>query len=1324
MVKRKDGGSASGPTRWTEQIQRILDGSHQLVGQESPEAKAYCEQVWLSHLAVDPELTTNDRDYGRLLNKASADGPKQRKLIVAVIKALITNGWLNTLGEANELLSVLDWKVRVDDPKLPPLGNAPRGMKYPEEYREIERDIYRELLRREQESQSRLSIQSGPVPMDGAIDALERFLSRLDNSICYIESPAGAGKSEAVRQLLARWCLPGSPRPPYRRLGGKRDGTDDVLYRFVTFDLRNELSQDTELLQAINFESGKLASSQIVAGNLPEAAHDFLLALKLARADSPKSDEGIPKDLIFIDNAADARLAEVLLAGANHPDVIKDFDLTLLVTGRPGSIERPAISRSLNALPLQDPAGFQWSGLQRYPEVVKAILRRDLGALGQDSETILESIAETIWHWPSLAALANDKLIDPVAGHRVADRVTGLYRFLHDNRSALEAAKKNPDTFKTKLAQFGADPYRAFWLDRRAKLIQDAREHGYDLERQFVLLTISLPGVGTLPDTAKSLWQAIQKAAERQPDQVLFVLTAPPGGGKSTLFRHLEWEMATAALRPGSDLTAPLVLYVPLNQVQPPGVDPWQYLHQVWWPKHQGGLPSLAGVVSSRPVWLLLDAANELKPFPGETIEDRMRVWAEHARGLIPGNPNHRVIFSCRQRDAGMVFRDAHVAEISANAMDDKQLGEFLACYLSDVSADKVESELRRARALDSRADNPYRLPLWLKLLCDHINDRGELGIKQLPRNKAMLISSLIRRRLRAERKKGTGPLRDHPHLVTRNQWREIDLEEQAPHFLTSFGSKLLPGLERLAKGMLGNETSTSPELAVTWIRDDSSAVLGCAQNALDLIHSDLDLNEPIEGWDSRNPPALEFTHQQFLEYFAGRAMAREEEPEIAKIKMTQEEVGPWDEAFLFAAAMVPDGKLVGFIEAIKDVNLPLAARCAGQADVRDRLERTRPELLAALRRALQLRLSPETDIARAARIACAAALFDVGHPDYEEHTIIDGHKSVRFLMPAPSTLVAVAAGEYLMGADDLTPNEKPRHRFKIEHEFSIAKFPVTNHEFACFVDDDGYGDPRWWGGSLASERRRANGANKDLVLQMLREAEAIKSLSQVEFDDQMNYYARQPRRQRWLTERRTVPLIELESQFREEYPSGKNESWPAFWLDPSYNGPGQPVVGVDYFEAEAYARWLSARCAAKGLDYRFRLPDEDEWESACGGVGGCRWAADDIAFDPTKYNTAETVSSERPVGRTTPVGAFPRGSTREGVQDMTGNVWEWTLTQFVEGQPRDVHIDIRSLQSAEAGLQVVRGGSWLDDQTNARTATRYGSVAFRGHDLGFRLIC
>jgi formylglycine-generating enzyme required for sulfatase activity len=175
---------------------------------------------------------------------------------------------------------------------------------------------------------------------------------------------------------------------------------------------------------------------------------------------------------------------------------------------------------------------------------------------------------------------------------------------------------------------------------------------------------------------------------------------------------------------------------------------------------------------------------------------------------------------------------------------------------------------------------------------------------------------------------------------------------------------------------------------------------------------------------------------------------------------------------------------------------------------------------------------------------------------------------------------------------------------------------------------------------------------------------------------------------------------------------------------------PNHPVTWVTWHDAMAYCRWLtdSIRCShatprllrsllSADDGCRITLPSEAEWERAARGTGARRYPwGDDI--DPDRANYQMT-GIERP----SPVGAFPRGRTPSGVEDLSGNVWEWTRSHHAAYpyRPNDGREDI---DAGDDVLQVLRGGSFDFNAHFVRAAFRLKNVRLgRNNLIGFRVV-
>ncbi len=173
-----------------------------------------------------------------------------------------------------------------------------------------------------------------------------------------------------------------------------------------------------------------------------------------------------------------------------------------------------------------------------------------------------------------------------------------------------------------------------------------------------------------------------------------------------------------------------------------------------------------------------------------------------------------------------------------------------------------------------------------------------------------------------------------------------------------------------------------------------------------------------------------------------------------------------------------------------------------------------------------------------------------------------------------------------------------------------------------------------------------------------------------------------------------------------------ENINEPRFWHDRKWNGPNFPVVGVNWYEASAYAEWLSQTTGVK-----YRLPTEAQWEKAARGSKGLVYPWGN-KFDKNKCN-----SYEGGLRRTSPVGLFPGGESSYGCVDTAGNVWEWCADWYGEDYYKKSPAKNPGGPSAGSG-RVLRGGCWVDDARYCRAAYRDAArPAIRDNDVGFRLL-
>jgi formylglycine-generating enzyme required for sulfatase activity len=169
------------------------------------------------------------------------------------------------------------------------------------------------------------------------------------------------------------------------------------------------------------------------------------------------------------------------------------------------------------------------------------------------------------------------------------------------------------------------------------------------------------------------------------------------------------------------------------------------------------------------------------------------------------------------------------------------------------------------------------------------------------------------------------------------------------------------------------------------------------------------------------------------------------------------------------------------------------------------------------------------------------------------------------------------------------------------------------------------------------------------------------------------------------------------------------------------------PQIDVNWDDASAYARWLSAHTG-----HIYRVPSEAEWEYAARGGTSTpfAWGSDKDATEICRHANAAGREADLPwvnlncadaYEELAPVGQYPANGF--GLHDMAGNLWELTAdcaNTSYDGAPSDGSPWLEG----ECAIYNVRGGSWHSEPASERPATRLAVPrAVKSFNWGFRLV-
>lgn len=419
---------------------------------------------------------------------------------------------------------------------------------------------------------------------------------------------------------------------------------------------------------------------------------------------------------------------------------------------------------------------------------------------------------------------------------------------------------------------------------------------------------------------------------------------------------------------------------------------------------------------------------------------------------------------------------------------------------------------------------------------------------------------------------------------------------------------------------------------------------------------------------DEREPDRFRFSHLSFQEFLAARHIAEAPEERWDELLHHYQESW-WREVILLCAGHLSQERCWRFLERLIQRGMRPEDRVIAlglASDALAELERFKGQgplnasIQADALRIVELR--PADAAPAHARVTCGRVLARLGDP----------RPGVCSL---PPVMVEFQGGDYVLGLTNaeikrLSKNEQnPFSATVNEHEssvaaFALARYPVTNGQWACFMDAGGY-DPAqpWWDdvGRVWLQRDDANTAGLEPW--------------------QRRQYKQQPE---WWDDARL----------------GRQRS-------------NHPVVGISWYEAMAFCCWLTIYLNDGSV---YTLPSELEWEYAARGATRRIYPWGNDHPDAERANYAKTYTG------TTAVGCFPQGATPEGLYDMAGNVWEWTRSAY-RPYPYNPADGRESGSNPEEKFFTLRGGDWNVRSIILRASFRYLNKPNRDdRAFGFRL--
>lgn len=802
-------------------------------------------------------------------------------------------------------------------------------------------------------------------------------------------------------------------------------------------------------------------------------------------------------------------------------------------------------------------------------------------------------------------------------------------------------------------------------------------------------------------------------------------LLGKPGSGKSTLASYVALHLAqaglsraeaSAALGPGWAYGPLLPVRVVLRQfaaglpdTAQPGraADLWDFIKAEF---KRSGLPEQAGRLIERlarqsGALFLFDGLDEAGDAARrarvlEAVDDFKGTAGEKCRFLLTARPY------------------AWPANLSAKAgvyrladLGDDQIEAFIRRWYEAMVRAEWESANEAAekqRALARAAQLPYLLPLarnplLLTLMAALHTNRG-----RLPDDRADLYDEMVKLLL------------EHWNRASGADRALLETLAVPGLTLDHLRSVIQDLAFEMHRGHAGREGPA--DIDEDWLRRAFRRVLQDSGDKAERVIAYIEDRAGLLIGQGVRDGARQFTfpHRTFQEYLAACHLAGRPDFTEQAVELANTDPAHWREVLVLAARQAKAGRGIPVADALVHgrshadhgrrqmatdrawarailageqlLEIGLAAVQASDAH-----SAVQERVVSWLVEALNQAALPAQERARAGRV-----LGKLGDPRPEVMTV-DG-----------MLFCLVPAGPFYMGSDkgedpEAEPAELPLHVVELPR-FFIGRSPVTQAQFDEFVQAGGYTAERYWG------EARAAGRWKD---DQVRRQSVDFSKGEVKIIDE---WARKPR------------------SFGEPWDLGNH-----------------PVVGISWYEALAFTRWLTEHWRAQGwlpAGWEVRLPSEAEWEKAA--RGGQQVPAEIPLPRPAAMLTAESSprlrdnpeprrrypwsggfspecanTGETEIRSTSTPGCFIPGQSPYAIQDLSGNVWEWTRSLWGKQLDKPLKYPYDPLDSwrenleAEADvMRVLRGGSFHHNRGGARCAYRLGSYPdFGSVNIGFRCV-